>query len=164
MARLLRFAPLIALLALVGCRTCEDRPLFPRFRDSLDRDERPSERFRDRNSYGMAPPAIQPAITAAPNCDCAPGVGMVSGGPIYGPGNATPVSYPSGPLMGAPILQPGYGSPSYPLGEGSPLPGNGGTIRPRRDDELPLPGSYGQPGSVETKRTVPAPFGSFPGK
>jgi hypothetical protein len=150
-----QFLPLLlaALLAAVGCRTFDDRGvLFPRLRDAADRDDdRYADRFRDRYTL--------PAATATNPCaPCSGGTihpgGMTLGMPtVVGGGYAVPMTYspggtyPSGPTLGPPV---------YPSGSGQPH-------RPTRDDELPLPGGYSQPGAVEMGRSVaPKPPGSLP--
>lgn len=138
MPRYLTFLLLAGGLFAAGCRTCDDRPaLFPRLRDTFDRDdERFADRFRDR--YPL------PAATA-PCVPCGGGMGYPVGGltggtPMYG-------GYPGVPQLGTPI---------YPSGDGTPY-------RPRRDDELPLPGEYSRPGAADTSRGVaPKPPSSLP--
>lgn len=135
-------------LLAAGCRTFEERAgLFPRFRDAIDPDanhRQPDYRFGDRY-------ARPPAVAGDPCLPCAGGVGYPVGGltggvPGYG-GYAAPVVYPGQPQLGTPI---------YPNGEGTPY-------RPRRDDELPLPGEYSRPGAAETGRpTAPKPPGNLP--
>jgi hypothetical protein len=145
-------------LAAVGCRTFEDRAgLFPRLRDRLDPDDdhrQPDYRFADRGPYTHIPyQQPYPSATAGGCVPCSggavyPGGGMTLGTPTVGGGYAMPLGY---------THPPGLGQPVYPSGDGSPY-------RPRRDDELPLPGGYSQPGAVEMGRgTAPKPPGTLAG-
>jgi hypothetical protein len=159
-----------AVLAAVGCRAFEERAgLFPRLRDAVDPDanhRQPYYRYADRGSpysdlpYSHTP--YQPAVIGGSCLPCS-GVGSYPGGTtlatpaVIGGGYAVPTtyspspSYPSGSSSG-PVL----GTPTYPNGEGSPY-------RPRRDDELPQPGGYSQPGAAEMGRGVaPKPPTSLP--
>ena len=154
-------------LAAVGCRSFEDNAgLFPRLRDRIDPDaDHRQPYYRDGDRLAAAP--AQPIAPTSGGCvPCGggysspiyPSGGTTLGGG-YGYGSSMPVvngsygiptgyssvpsygsmpSYSSGPVLGTPV---------YPNGSGSPY-------RPQRDDELPLPGGYSQPGAVETA-TVP---------
>jgi hypothetical protein len=99
----------------------------------------------DRGPYTHIP--YQPAT--AGGCVPCSGGGVYTGGgttlgmpTVGGGGYAAPTGY---------TVPSGLGQPVYPSGDGSPY-------RPRRDDELPLPGGYSQPGAVEMGRgTAPKP-------
>lgn len=144
-------------IAAGGCRTFEERAgLFPRLRDRIDPDadhRQPDYRYADRGPYTHIP--YQQPYQPATGGGCVP----CSGGAVY-PGGMT-MGMPSGvsggyTVPGGYTTMPGLGTPVYPPGDGSPY-------RPRRDDELPLPGGYSQPGAVEMGRgSVPKPPGTLP--
>lgn len=146
MRRTLTSLSLSAVLVAAGCRTCDDRPgLFGRLRGDAHDDQR----MADRGPYSHIP--YQPA--SAGGCVPCSGGGVYPGGTtlsmptVVGGGYAMPTGY---------TTVPGMGQPVYPSGDGTPL-------RPRRDDELPLPGGYSQPGAVEMGRgTAPKPPVTLP--
>jgi hypothetical protein len=170
MTRSHSFLLIAVALAAVGCRSFEERAgLFPRLRDRIDPDDdhrQPYYRGDDR--LASAPKnAIAPTGNCVPcggySSPINPYGGMTLGSPtVLGGGYATPAvsggygiptgyssgpSYSSGPVLGTPI---------YPSVDGGPY-------RPRRDDELPQPGGYSQPGAAEMGRsTAPKPPGSLP--
>ena len=175
MPRLCTLLLICVSLAAVGCRSFEENAgLFPRLRDRLDPDadhRQPYYRDGDRHASAPAPtPAIAPTSAGCVPCGgysspINPYGGMTLGTPTvvgggYGysmpmvtGGYGIPTGYSSGPSYSSgPVL----GTPIYPGGTGSPY-------QPRRDDELPLPGGYSQPGAVEMGRgTAPKPPASLP--
>lgn len=156
MPRTLTFLLLAGVLAAAGCRTFEERAgLLPRLRDAIDPDDnhrQPYYRYADRGSpYSNVPYSHTPEAVAGSCLPCSgmagttyPG-GMTLGMPtVVGGGYAAPMTYSPVPTYSSgPVL----GTPTYPNGEGTPY-------RPRRDDELPLPGGYSQPGAAEMGRGV----------
>ncbi len=191
MPRFCCFLLIAVSLAAVGCRSFEENAgLFPRLRDRLDPDadhRQPYYRDGDRHASAPAPThAIAPTYAVAPTSgSCVPcGGGYTS--PIYGGGTTLGGGYGYGSSMptmngggygygnsmpttgGSYGIPTGYSSaPSYSSGPvlGTPVypSGNGSPYQPRRDDELPLPGGYSQPGAVEMGRGVaPRPPGSLP--
>jgi len=148
MTRLHKLLIFAGLLAAVGCRTFEDRPaLFPRLRNAVDEDRAYADRLRDRYNQPPAVAATNPCLPCAGMGGTYPS-GMTLGMPtVVGGGYTLPTGFSSQPMLGP---------PTYPNGEGMPY-------RPRRDDELPLPGEYSRPGAAETGRNIaPKPPGSLP--
>jgi hypothetical protein len=155
MPRSLRLLAFGLVLLAAGCRTCDDRPRpLQRLRDAFDRDDDRDRPVRPRTDDRLGS-NLRP--TAPGTCDpCATGgampVGRTTGGfggeVIYG-GMTTGMV--SGPTLGTPV---------YPGGAGTVLPGTY-----RRDDELPPPGGYSQPGAVDMGRGgVPRPATSLTGR
>jgi hypothetical protein len=154
MPRTRTFLLLAGVLAAAGCRTFDDRAaVFPRLRDAIDPDDNRrqfDDRYAGRGPYTNVPYSHTPEAVAGSCLPCSgvgttyPG-GMTLGMPtVVGGGYAVPMTYSSGPVYPAgPVL----GAPTYPNGEGIP-------VRPRRDDELPAPGGYSQPGAAEMGRSV----------
>jgi hypothetical protein len=147
MRRTLTLLSLAGLLAAAGCRTCDDRPgLFGRLRGDAHDDARQADR-------GPPPHIPYQPVSPAGCLPCSGGTvypaGTTLGMPtVVGGGYATPTGYP---------VVPGLATPAYPSGDGTPY-------RPRRDDELPLPGGYSQPGAAEMGRgTAPKPPGTLSG-
>lgn len=132
-------------LAAAGCRTCNDRAaLFPRQNNAVaGLQDSYADRFRDR--YAL-PAATDPCLPCSGLAGGYPTAGLAYGSPaVYG-GYAVPATYSSTPGLGVPV---------YPSGNSVP-------VSPRRDDELPLPGEYSQPGAVEQGRIAPKPASSLP--
>lgn len=161
MSRVPTLLLLAGLFAAVGCRTFDDRAaLFPRLRDAVDRDD---DRYAGRGPYTHIPYNTPAASTTCLPCAGGgmtyPGGGMTLGMPtVVGGGYATPMTYSPGVTYpsGSYPLGPTLGTPVYPSGSGQPY-------RPTRDDELPLPGGYSQPGAAEMGRSVaPKPPASLP--
>jgi hypothetical protein len=149
MTRLVRLSLLGFVLVAAGCRTCDDRPrAFGRLRDALDRDDdREPLRERMENRHAAAPRMADPCVPCSTGA--MPYSGHVLGGSSAG-------------VIGAPIMPSGTTWPNYPSGPGTVLPPPG-TYLPR-DNELPAPGGYSQPGAVDMGRIAPKPSNTLTGR
>ncbi len=141
MTRLTQLTVVGLLLVAAGCRTCDDRPRpFQRIRDAFDRDD---DRARIPPTRNDAGPRLND-----PCAPCAGGVPTHAGSTLGGSYGGTVIGSPMG-MGGGPIM----GTPIYPSGPGTVLPQPGSYVP--RDNELPAPGGYSQPGAVDMGRSKP---------